>query len=70
MHRGAAGTGVRKAGASHRKVDLFGGPEARLRFFVHLPHLRVLDGEEHKALLVLHQDGLAGIIRVSEGWHF
>jgi hypothetical protein len=41
-------------------VDLLGGPEAGLVLFVELPDVVVLDGEEHEAVLVLHQQRLIG----------
>ena len=49
---------------TYREVHLLSRPEARLRFLVHLPHLRVLDGEEHEALLVLGEYGLGRVQRV------
>lgn len=50
--------------AAHREVDLLGRPEGRLRLLVHLPHLRMLDREEHEPLLVLHEERLLGVVRV------
>ena len=51
-------------GRAHRQINLLRGPEAGLCLLVHLPHLRVLDREEHEPLLVRLQDGLLGVDRV------
>jgi hypothetical protein len=35
------------------EIDLFGGPKAGLVFFIHLPDAGIIDGEDHKPILVL-----------------
>ena len=46
---------------AHRKVNLLRSPKRGLSLLVHLPDPRVLDREEHKALLVLLEEWLVGV---------
>ena len=53
-----------KVGLVVGQVDLLGRPEAGLGLLVGAPDLRVLDREQHEALLVGQEDGLGRVERV------
>ncbi len=45
-----------------REVNLLGSPKGCFSLFVHLPDVRVLDGEEDKAMGVWEEEGFWGML--------